>query len=207
MFTIGDKVVYPVHGAGTIESIEEREVLGEKHKYYVMKLSVGSLTVLIPTESIQDAGLRKVIDENEVKKVYQILGEAQIDSGVNWNQRYKENMEKIRSGDIYEVTEVVKELMLREKEKGLSTGEKKMLDTAKQILVSELLLAGKESEREILSFIDRALEKTSWIFDVFFVKYNIESLFLQKPNLKALKRRTKIGYNYLTEFKSLKKGV
>lgn len=161
MFTIGDKVVYPVHGAGTIESIEEREVLGEKHKYYVMKLSVGSLTVLIPTESIQDAGLRKVIDENEVKKVYQILGEAQIDSGVNWNQRYKENMEKIRSGDIYEVTEVVKELMLREKEKGLSTGEKKMLDTAKQILVSELLLAGKESEREILSFIDRALEKTS----------------------------------------------
>lgn len=161
MFSIGDKVVYPVHGAGTIEAIEDREVLGEKHKYYVMRLSLGNLTVLIPSENINDAGLRRVVGDQEVKKVYKILSEKQLDSMVNWNQRYKENMEKIRSGNIYEVAEVVNSLMLREKQKGLSTGEKKMLDTAKQILVSELILAGNNSETEILSFIDRALEKTS----------------------------------------------
>ena len=161
MFDIGDKVVYPVHGAGTIEAIEEREVLGEKHKYYVMRLSLGALTVLIPTENIKEVGLREVIDANGVNKVYKILGDHQIDSEINWNQRYKVNMEKIKSGDIYEVAAVVKNLMFREKDKGLSTGEKKMLDTAKQILISELVLAGEADETEILSFIDKSLEKTS----------------------------------------------
>ncbi len=161
MFDIGDKVVYPVHGAGTIEAIEEREVLGEKQRYYVMRLSLGNLTVMIPTENIKSVGLREVIDINGVNKVYSILGEQDMDPEINWNQRYKANMEKIKSGNIYEVAQVVKNLMFREKDKGLSTGEKKMLDTARQILISELVLAGDEDETEILSYIDNALEKTS----------------------------------------------
>ncbi len=161
MFDIGDKVVYPVHGAGTIESIEEKEVLGEKHRYYIMRLSFGNLTVMIPTENIKSVGLREIIDPKGVKKVYKILGEENINPEINWNQRYKANMEKIKSGNIYEVAEVVKSLMSREKEKALSTGEKKILDTAKQIMISELILAGETDEAEIISYIDNALEKTS----------------------------------------------
>ncbi|MGF7186339.1 CarD family transcriptional regulator [Desulfitispora alkaliphila] len=147
MFKIGDKVVYPMHGAGVIESIEEKEVLGEKRSYYIMKLPIGEMKVMIPMDSIDNIGIRQIIDEDGYQKVMSILKDDCTSMSTNWNRRYRSNMEKIKSGNIYEVAEVVKNLALREQEKGLSTGERKMLENARQILLSELVLA-KDSPAE-----------------------------------------------------------
>ncbi|HHW55486.1 MAG: CarD family transcriptional regulator [bacterium] len=158
MFNVGDKIVYPMHGAGIIEAIEEKEVLGEKRKYYIMHLPLGDMKVMIPTNSVNKLGLREVIDEEEVQKVLQILKDQKTKMSSNWNRRYRANMEKIRSGDIYEVAEVVKNLSIRKKEKGLSTGESKMLDSARQILISELVLAKDIEEDEAEGLIDELFE-------------------------------------------------
>lgn len=140
MFNIGDRVVYPMHGAGIIESIEEKEILGSKRKYYVMSLSIGDMKVMIPLDNAYRVGLRQVIDKKELSNVYEALKEPYSSLSSNWNRRYMVNLEKIKSGDILEVAEVVKNLLHREKEKGLSTGEKKMLESARKILLSELVL-------------------------------------------------------------------
>ncbi|MDI9568280.1 MAG: CarD family transcriptional regulator [Bacillota bacterium] len=158
MFNVGDKIVYPMHGAGIIEAIEEKEVLGEKRKYYIMHLPLGDMKVMIPTNSVNKLGLREVIDEEGVQKVLQILKDQKTKMSSNWNRRYRANMEKIRSGDIYEVAEVVKNLSIRKKEKGLSTGESKMLDSARQILISELVLAKDIEEDEAEGLIDELFE-------------------------------------------------
>ncbi|MCX7747853.1 MAG: CarD family transcriptional regulator [Clostridia bacterium] len=157
MFNIGDRVVYPMHGAGVIESIEEREILGEKHSYYVLKIPVGDMKVMIPTHNVGDIGIREVISTQEVDKVFAVLGDQSCDETLNWNKRYRENMTKIKSGNIFEVANVVKSLMLREKEKGLSTGERKMLNSAKQILVSELVLAKGVEQYQIEDIINDCL--------------------------------------------------
>ncbi len=157
MFNVGDKIVYPMHGAGVIESIEEREILGQKQNYYVVKMPVGDMKVMIPTGNIGDIGIREIIDKQQVDKVFDILGEHSINVNSNWNKRYRENMVKIKSGDIFEVADVVRSLMLREKDKGLSTGERKMLNSAKQILVSELVLAKNMNPFEIESIINDVL--------------------------------------------------
>lgn len=141
MFDIGDKVVYPMHGAGIIESIEEKEILGEKRRYYVMKIPVGNMKVMIPMDNVGSIGLREVADQEVIDMVESILQTDETPMSTNWNQRYRANMDKIRSGDIVEVADVVRNLVLRERQKGLSTGERKMLDNARQILVSEIVLA------------------------------------------------------------------
>jgi len=158
MFNVGDKIVYPMHGAGVIEAIEEKEVLGEKRKYYVMHLPLGDMKVMIPTNSNNKLGLREVIDEEGVQKVLRILKDQKTKMSSNWNRRYRANMEKIRSGDIYEVAEVVKNLSIRKREKGLSTGESKMLDSARQILISELVLAKDIEEDVAEGIIDELFE-------------------------------------------------
>ena len=140
-YKIGDRVLYPMHGAGVIEAIEEQEVLGEKHAYYIMKLSAGDMKVMIPMRNAIEIGVRDIITTAQAEVVLQSFAEKRGEEDSNWNKRYRENMLKIRSGDIYEVLEVVKSLMCRERRKGLSTGERKMLSSAKQILVSELVLA------------------------------------------------------------------
>ena len=140
MFNIGDKVVYPMHGAGIIEAIEEKEILGSRKKYYVMKMPVGEMKVMIPTENSCRIGIREVVDAKAVEKVLQILQGEQGEMSSNWNRRYRSHLEKIKSGNIYQVAEVVRNLIRRDREKGLSTGERKMLENAKQILVSELFL-------------------------------------------------------------------
>ncbi|NLJ33975.1 MAG: CarD family transcriptional regulator [Firmicutes bacterium] len=153
MFNVGDKIVYPMHGAGIIEAIKEQEVLGEKRKYYVMHLPLGDMKVMIPTGSVEKLRLREVIDEEGVEKVLSILRDQKTKMSANWNRRFRANMEKIRTGDIYEVAEVVRNLSLRKKERGLSTGETKMLDNARQILISELVLArdiGEEAAGDII---------------------------------------------------------
>lgn len=159
MFNVGDKVVYPMHGAGIIESIEEKEILGRKEKYYVMKMPVGDMKVMIPTQKAKDIGMRSVIGINETDEVFKTLGAPGTNMSSNWSKRYKENFDKIKSGNIYEVTDVVKNLIQRDQEKGLSTGEKKMLNSAKQILISEIMLADgsnkDEVERKIINTVNR----------------------------------------------------
>ncbi|MBA4603142.1 CarD family transcriptional regulator [Thermoactinomyces sp. AMNI-1] len=154
MFNVGDKVVYPMHGAGVIESIEEKEILGERQKYYVMRMPIGNMKVMVPLNNVDIIGLREVVDEMTVDKVLKQMKEKDNHDTLNWNRRYRANMDKIKSGDIYEVAEVVCSLMLRDEEKGLSTGERKMLDNARQILVSELVLASDMNEEEALELIE-----------------------------------------------------
>ncbi len=157
MYNIGDKIVYPMHGAGVIESIEEKEILGSKQSYYVVKIPVGDMKVLIPTKNVDNIGIREVISEKDADKVFSILCSKSVDLNSNWNKRYRENMVKIKSGNIYEVADVVGSLMVRDKEKGLSTGERKMLNSAKQILISELVLAKNMNALEIEKIINKYL--------------------------------------------------
>lgn len=156
MFNIGDKVVYPMHGAGIIEAIEEKEILGEKQKYYIMKMPIGNMKVMIPLNHIEDIGIREVAREDEIQEVFNVLQGQESKMSSNWNRRYRANMDKIRSGDILQVAEVVRNLSLREKEKGLSTGERKMLENAKHILISEIVLSRNIQEDEALQMIENA---------------------------------------------------
>lgn len=157
MFTIGDKIVYPMHGAGVIESIEEKEILGEKRRYYVLRMPIGDMKVMIPISNVNDIGLRRVIDQEGVSKVLKILREKDTPMSTNWNRRYRSNLDKIKSGNIYELAEVVRNLSVRDKQKGLSTGEKKMLDNARQILISELVLAQDSKEEKIRNLLEECL--------------------------------------------------
>lgn len=130
-----------MHGAGVIESIEEKEVLGEKRCYYVLRLSLGDMRVMVPTNNVTEVGLRQIIDEEGVERVLAILQAEHTPMVANWNRRYRANLDKIKSGDVFAVAEVVRNLVRRDQEKALSTGERRMLDSAKQILISELALA------------------------------------------------------------------
>jgi CarD family transcriptional regulator len=159
VFNVGDKVVYPMHGAGIIEAIEEKEVLGATQRYYIMRLPIGEMKVMIPTDNVIEIGLREIITEEEVQKVFEILRAQKSKMSTNCNRRYRANMEKIKSGDVYEVAEVVRNLTLRDKEKGLSTGERKMLENARQILVSELVLAKGIDEEAALMILEELFEE------------------------------------------------
>lgn len=139
VFNVGDKVVYPHHGAGVVEKVEVKTVEGEKKKYFILSLCGGDLRITVPAESTVDVGLRSVIPRREVKSVFEVLNQEQSQMPTNWNHRYKKNRDKIRSGDVYEVAEVVRNLSIREQQKGLSTGEKRMLNQARQILLSEII--------------------------------------------------------------------
>ncbi|WP_202081215.1 CarD family transcriptional regulator [Caldalkalibacillus salinus] len=154
MFGVGDKVVYPMHGAGVIEGIEEKEILGQKKKYFVMRMPVGEMKVMIPLENVNHIGLRTVVEDEAVNQVMDILGGDIEDQKANWNQRYRANMDKMKSGDIYELADVVRSLMHRDHTKGLSTGERKMLDQAKQILISELALVKNQNSDDLYSMLD-----------------------------------------------------
>ena len=156
MFNVGDKIVYPMHGAGTIDAIEEKDILGEKQNYYIIKMP-GEVKVMVPISKAGDIGVRSVIDKAEAGKVLEVLEANETEMSNNWNKRYKENMEKMKSGSIYEVADVVRNLSYKQKEKGLSTGEKKMLNNAKQILVSELVLAEHASENEVENLVENKI--------------------------------------------------
>lgn len=156
MFNVGDKIVYPMHGAGTIDAIEEKDILGEKQNYYIIKMP-GEVKVMVPISKAGDIGVRSVIDKTEAGKVLEVLEANETEMSNNWNKRYKENMEKMKSGSIYEVADVVRNLSYKQKEKGLSTGEKKMLNNAKQILVSELVLAEHASENEVENLVENKI--------------------------------------------------
>ena len=160
MFRKGDKVIYPHHGAAVIEDLTEREFLGEKKKYFVLRLAHGDLTLMVPVDSTEEVGIRGVVSKREVKKVMDVLREDESGQPTNWSRRYKTNIEKIRSGDVYQVAEVVRNLAIRESEKGLSAGEKRMLVKARQILVSELVFAVGVPEDKAEGMIDKVLEES-----------------------------------------------
>lgn len=160
MFKIGDKIVYPLHGAGIIESIETKEVLGENKDYYVLNLPQTKLKIMLPLDNIENVGLRSIENSQFLDTVYQILEEGASTMPSNWNKRYRENFEKVKSGDLCEVARVVRNLTHMDKNKGLSSGEKRMLDNTKQILISEVaMIKGydwNEAEKEINSHILKA---------------------------------------------------
>ena len=148
-FEIGDNVVYPHHGAGKVLRKEVKDILGEKREYLTIKILHNDMTVMVPTENAALAGLRRVIDEETVKKVLAVLQDECSEMPKNWNRRFKHNRDKIKTGDIYELAEVVRNLAIREAEKGLSTGEKQMFTRAKKILASELMYALEMNEEEV----------------------------------------------------------
>jgi CarD family transcriptional regulator len=157
LYKVGDKVVYPHHGAGTVVKREKREVLGEKREYLTIKILHNDMTVNVPAENAERVGLRKVIDEEAVKKVVKYLTSGGTEMPKNWNRRFKHNRDKMKTGDIYELAEVVRNLALRDGEKGLSTGEKQMYVKAKKILASELMYAKTMSEDEALEWLEETL--------------------------------------------------
>jgi CarD family transcriptional regulator len=157
VFQVGDKVVYPMHGAGIIEAIEEREVLGDRKRYYVMRMPINEMQVMVPCESSSTAGMRQVMSEQVFQKVLEVLQARKSIMSKNWSHRYRANMEKIRSGNIYELAEVVRNLSLRDREKGLSTGERKMLENARQILLSEIALARNLEADQADNFLEQVL--------------------------------------------------
>lgn len=159
MFNVGDEVVYPMHGAGKIMAIEDKSILGEKQSYYIIKMP-GEVKVMVPTTKAEEIGVRSIIDKESAEKVIGVLEQESTEMSVNWNKRYRDNMERMKTGDIYEVADIVRNLSFKQKEKGLSTGEKKMLLNAKQILVSELVLAEKKELDEIESIVDSKIEQS-----------------------------------------------
>lgn len=156
MFNVGDKIVHPMHGAGTISAIEEKDINNEIEQYYVISMP-GEVKVMVPIAKAEKIGVRNIINGSEVQKVLGILEEDETEMSNNWNKRYRDNMDKMRSGNIYEVADVVRNLSFKQKEKGLSTGEKKMLNNAKQILVSELVLAEHATKEEIEKLVENKI--------------------------------------------------
>lgn len=163
MFSVGDKIVYPMHGAGTIDSIEEKDILGEKQSYYILKMP-SNVKVMIPTAKAEEVGVRNIIDKQSAEKVFTVLSQDETEMEKNWNKRYRDNMDKMKSGDIYEIADVVRNLSFKQKEKGLSTGEKKMLNNAKQILVSELVLAEHASQEEVEELVENKINTSYMMF-------------------------------------------
>lgn len=158
MFEIGDKVVYPMHGAGTIEDVELKEILGEERKYFIMKMPIGEMKVMIPIDNMVEVGVREIISKEEMEEVITILKGDQSKMPQNWNRRFRLNMDKIKSGDIHEIAAVVRNLMILDNEKGLSTGERKMLNDAKQMLISEMVLVYDITLEETEKLIAESVE-------------------------------------------------
>ncbi len=157
MYKVGDKIVHPMHGAGVIDSIVSRKVNGVRRDYYQLRLPADSMQVMIPTDHTDEIGVRPVMGPGEAAQVMAALCSIQVDMSQNWNRRYRENMVRLKSGDLLEVARVVKGLMLRDGERGLSTGERKMLHSARQILLSELVLAQDLSYQCASERLDEAL--------------------------------------------------
>ena len=159
VFEEGDNVVYPHHGAGVVLKKEAKQLLGERRDYLTIKILHNDMTVMVPCENAGLAGLRRVIDEDDVKKVIKVLTGQVSEMPKNWNRRFKYNREKIKTGDVFELAEVVRNLAIREWEKGLSTGEKQMYTRAKKILASEFMYALGKNEDGAEAFLDELLEE------------------------------------------------
>jgi CarD family transcriptional regulator len=155
MFAIGDLAVYPAHGVGRIEAIEQKQFDGKIHAFYVMRILNNDMKIMIPQKNTQNVGLRHIIEEREIFKIYDLLKDQQIDfTPKTWNRRYREYMDKIKTGSVYELAVVIRDMYLRQREKSLSFGEKKMLETALSLLVKEISLARGDTEKIVFSEIE-----------------------------------------------------
>lgn len=157
MFKIGDKIVYPNHGAGVIDSIEKKEFLGEEKEYFILKMPIGSMDISIPISNIDKMNVRDVIDKESGDEVLRILDGDPTPMPDNWNVRYRENQEVIKTGDIFKIAEMVRNLAILDKEKGLSTTEKKLLNRARRIMASELVMAGSLEKEKAEEMIDESI--------------------------------------------------
>lgn len=157
MYQVGDKIVHPMHGAGIIDAIVKKKMNGVTRDYYNLKLPTGSMMVLIPTDHTEEIGVRPIVDAERADEILQALHGIEAEVEQNWNHRYRDNMNRLKSGDLLEVARVVKSLMLRDSTRGLSTGERKILHSAKQILISELVLAKDSSYEDMEACILNAL--------------------------------------------------
>ncbi len=156
-FKVGETVVYPHHGAALIEAIESRVIKGEERRYLVLKVAQGDLTVRVPADNVDLVGVRDVVNQEGLERVFQVLRAPYTEEPTNWSRRYKANLEKLASGDVIKVAEVVRDLWRRERDRGLSAGEKRMLAKARQILVSELALAEHTNEDKAETILDEVL--------------------------------------------------
>ena len=157
-FVVGDKVVYPHHGAAIIEGKEKRVFDGHKTDFFVLRITYGDLKVSIPVSKAEEIGLREVINDEEVEEVFAVLRKKEARMPTNWSRRFKNHVKKLKSGDIYQVAEVVRNLSIRERDKGLSAGEKRMVIKARQILVSELMFANGVEEEKAEGLVDKVLQ-------------------------------------------------
>lgn len=156
-FDVGDKVVYPHHGAAVVERREVKKAFGSEQEYLVLRVAYADLTLMVPVSRTAEVGIREVINDEEVEEVFAVLRKKEARMPANWSRRFKNHVEKLKSGDVYQVAEVVRNLSIREKDKGLSAGEKRMLQKARQILVSELTFALGVNEEEAERQLDEAL--------------------------------------------------
>lgn len=156
MFKVGDLAVYPAHGVGVIEKIESQEISGCRQDFYIMRILDNGMKIMIPTQNVNNVGLREIIGENEVPKLFSILKKRDVPTDTQtWNRRYREYMEKIKTGSVYEVAEVYRDLLMLKVEKELSFGERKMLDTARSLLVKEISLAKNVGEEQVEKDLDK----------------------------------------------------
>lgn len=149
MFKCGDKILYPMHGAGVVENIEEKNVLGHNQKYYIVSLPTKNMKVMIPVSKSDSLHLREITDSKFIPDVFDVFTKDYVDRGLNWNKRYKMNLEKVKSGDIFELANVINDLMQRDIKRGLSTGERKMLNDSKHLFISEVALSTGENRDEV----------------------------------------------------------
>lgn len=157
LYSVGDCVAHPLHGAGVIDRIESKKIGDKVREYYVVKMPVGGMIVMIPTETSGNIGVRPIVDSEQAEDILMSIGDLEVNMTQNWNRRYRENMLRIKSGDLMEVATVIKGLLDRESNKGLSTGERKMLMSAKQIFISEIVLSQRSSYEEVEQRITSAL--------------------------------------------------
>ena len=157
MYQIGDKVVHPMYGGGVVDSIVQKTVDGVVRDYYILKLPNRSMVVMVPTENCEEIGMRPVVNQEQADRVLAAIPDIQVEMTANWNHRYRENMERMKSGDLLEVARVIKGLTIRDQKRGLSTGERKMLHSARQILISEIVLAKSSSYESVEKELDTAL--------------------------------------------------
>ncbi|WBW49493.1 CarD family transcriptional regulator [Peptoniphilus equinus] len=158
MYTIGDKIVYPMQGAGVIVNIADKEILDEVRTYYILKLPIKDMEVMVPVDNAQELGVREVLSKEDMDKVLELLkSEERIEMPKNWNRRYRFNMDRIKSGNVLEIARVVRALERIDSQKSLSTGERKLLNNAKQIIVSEMVLVYDEDVEVVTTLVDEAI--------------------------------------------------
>lgn len=156
-YSVGDTVVYPHHGAAVVEATEKREHKGEPCDYLILRMTYGDLTLMVPAETCHEVGIRDVVSPEEVERVLEVLRDPELEPKGNWSRRFKANYEKLRSGDVFQVAEVVRNLSTRDQDNGLSAGERRMLSKAKQILLSELAVAIGEDEQAAEQLVEKVL--------------------------------------------------